>query len=207
MRLETLLDYPLITTVAGTSIRLTLERAYQEQGRSLRVTHSVTQHQTIVAMVGAGLGVALLPALSSVTHRRGTALVTDPQITRDIGVVQRKGEAASAAAREFADAMRRRMERGRSRRSPFHTQEGWGGRLFQNLLGHAYLYAVHSVKRRRSLARNCARYSHEGDGSGFGDKRQRKRFRGGWWKVGELLDVDIPLVLFVRSCIASGAIF
>ena len=110
VRLEALLDYPLIATIAGTSIRLTLERAYQEQGRSLRVTHSVTQHQTIVAMVGAGLGVALLPALSlGETPDVAQLLVTSPQITRDIGVVQRKGEAASAAAREFADAMRERI--------------------------------------------------------------------------------------------------
>ncbi len=43
-----------ITTVPGTSIRSTLERACREHGQSLRVTHSVTQHQTIVAMVGAG---------------------------------------------------------------------------------------------------------------------------------------------------------
>lgn len=109
-RLEALLDYPLIATITGTSIRATLERAYQEYGRSLRVTHSVTQHQTIVAMVGAGLGVALLPSLSlGETPNAAKLLVTNPQITRDIGVVQRKGEAASAAAREFADAMRQRV--------------------------------------------------------------------------------------------------
>jgi hypothetical protein len=35
--------------------------------------------------------------------------VTNPQITRDIGIVQRKGEASSTATREFANAMRRRV--------------------------------------------------------------------------------------------------
>jgi len=110
VRLEALFEYPLIATGPGTSIRATLERACREHGKSLRVTHSVTQHQTIVAMVRAGLGVALLPALSLGGEMDvAQVLVTNPQITRDIGVVQRKGEAASAAAREFADAMRRRI--------------------------------------------------------------------------------------------------
>jgi LysR family carnitine catabolism transcriptional activator len=108
--LEALFDYPLIATIAGTSIRATLERACREHGHSLRVTHSVTQHQTIVAMVRAGLGVALLPALSlGETNGVVRLPVVNPRITRDIAVVQRKGEAASAAAREFAAEVRRVM--------------------------------------------------------------------------------------------------
>jgi len=105
--LEALFDFPLITTVDGTSIRTTLERACRAYGQSLRVTHAVTQHHTVVAMVGAGLGVALLPELSlgdDVPVARLT--VTAPEITRDLGVVQRKGESASAAALEFIAALR-----------------------------------------------------------------------------------------------------
>jgi LysR family transcriptional regulator, carnitine catabolism transcriptional activator len=107
VELKALFEYPLITTVAGTSIRSTLERACREHGQSLRVTHSVTQHQTVVAMVGAGLGVALLPNLS-LTENPAVArvVVVNPQITRDLGVIQRKGESSSAATMEFAGAMR-----------------------------------------------------------------------------------------------------
>jgi LysR family carnitine catabolism transcriptional activator len=106
VHLQALFKYPLITTVPGTSIRSTLERACQEHGQSLRVTHSVTQHQTVVAMVGAGLGVSLLPNLSLTENTEVTqVMVVDPQITRDLGVVQRKGEAASSAAREFIGAL------------------------------------------------------------------------------------------------------
>lgn len=107
VRLESLFEYPLITTVPGTSIRSTLERACREYGQSLRVTHSVTQHQTVVAMVGAGLGVAILPELSLTKSSEVTRLiVVEPEITRDLGVVQRKGEASSAAAHEFIGALR-----------------------------------------------------------------------------------------------------
>jgi LysR family carnitine catabolism transcriptional activator len=107
VRLEALFEYPLIATVPGTSIRATLERACREHGKSLRVAHSVTQHQTVVAMVGAGLGVALLPSLS-LTERADVAhvMVVNPHISRDIGVIHRKGE-TSAAAREFIAGLRR----------------------------------------------------------------------------------------------------
>jgi LysR family carnitine catabolism transcriptional activator len=107
VRLDALFEYPLITTVPGTSIRATLERACREHGQSLRVTHSVTQHQTVVAMVGAGLGVALLPQLS-LTESPGVSRLTvvEPEITRNLGVVRRKGEASSAAAHEFIGALR-----------------------------------------------------------------------------------------------------
>jgi LysR family carnitine catabolism transcriptional activator len=105
--LQALFAYPLITTVAGTSIRSTLEWVCRELDVPLRVTHSVTQHQTVVAMVGAGLGVALLPALSlSPNDDVARVNVVNPMITRDLGVVQRKGEASSVAAREFTAALR-----------------------------------------------------------------------------------------------------
>ena len=105
--LEALFQYPLITTVPGTSIHATIERACRECGQSLRVTHSVTQHQTVVAMVRAGLGVALLPELS-LTENLPVArvTVTTPEITRDLGIIQRKGESSSAAAHEFIGALR-----------------------------------------------------------------------------------------------------
>jgi LysR family carnitine catabolism transcriptional activator len=111
VQLRALFEYPLITTVPGTSIRATLERACQEHGQSLRVTHSVTQHQTVVAMVGAGLGVSLLPNLSLTENTEvARVMVVDPQITRDLGVVQRKGEAASPAAREFIGSLRQTFD-------------------------------------------------------------------------------------------------
>ena len=58
-------------------------------------------------MVGAGLGVALLPELSLTESAGVTRLtVVELAITRDLGVVQRKGEASSAAAHEFIGALR-----------------------------------------------------------------------------------------------------
>jgi LysR family carnitine catabolism transcriptional activator len=107
VHLQALFEYPLITTVPGTSIRTTLERICREQERQLRVTHAVTQHHTVLAMVAAGLGVALLPSLSlTQTDQVAVLSVVNPQITRDLGIIRRKGEALSSAAREFQSALR-----------------------------------------------------------------------------------------------------
>ena len=106
VRLQALLEYPLIATVPGTSIRATMERICREHGKTLRIAHSVTQHQTIVAMVASNLGVALLPSLSLVEHADVSRLtVVDPQISRELGIIQRKGEPSSAAAQEFIGAI------------------------------------------------------------------------------------------------------
>lgn len=115
--LQALFAHSLITTVPGTSIRATLERICREHGKSLRVTHSVTQHQTVVAMVGAGLGVAILPALSlSPNDDVVRVSIVNPAITRDLGVIQRRGEASSMAAREFVTALRQMIIPAASRR-------------------------------------------------------------------------------------------
>jgi LysR family transcriptional regulator, carnitine catabolism transcriptional activator len=115
VRLEELFAFPLIATVPGTSIRATLERACREHGKSLRVAHSVTQHHTVVAMVGAGLGVALLPSLSlDDSLDVAQVMVVNPQISRNLGVIQRKGE-TSSAANEFIAGLRRTIQAGRYR--------------------------------------------------------------------------------------------
>jgi LysR family carnitine catabolism transcriptional activator len=106
-RLRDFLNYRLITTVPGTSIRAVIERVLLEHGHTLHATHSVTQHHTIVAMVAAGLGVTLLPSLLVSPQERIAIIPTiEPQITRDVGVIQRKGETLSAAAREFIASLR-----------------------------------------------------------------------------------------------------
>ena len=104
IRLAQLAAYPLLTTAPDSSIYSSLRTVLEQRGMTLRTEHMLSQHQTIVAMVAAGLGVALLPALAlGNLDGRGIALldVTDVQIARDIGVLQRKGGSVSSAAHEF----------------------------------------------------------------------------------------------------------
>ena len=108
VRLRELVEYPLLVTHRETSIRTSVEAALREGGLEFQTQHRVEQHQTIVAMVAAGLGVALLPslALAVLDHKQVVRLsVTDPIVSRDIGVIQHKGGSASFAARQFVQLL------------------------------------------------------------------------------------------------------
>jgi LysR family transcriptional regulator, carnitine catabolism transcriptional activator len=102
--LNQLLKYPLLTTTPQTSIRSSLESIAEKYGFELQIEHSLTQHQTVVAMVAAGLGVALLPSLALALIDRSQIVLLEvnrPEIRREIGILQRKGGSVSAALSAF----------------------------------------------------------------------------------------------------------
>ncbi|MBP2231924.1 LysR family carnitine catabolism transcriptional activator [Azospirillum agricola] len=98
------LEHPLIATDHGTGIREAIDRALRDCGLRAGTGHHLHRYETIVALVEAGMGVALLPELSLFTSdlRRVSVLdVVEPEITREIGILRRKGGCASSAASEF----------------------------------------------------------------------------------------------------------
>ncbi len=102
--LAQLLEYPLLTTTPESSIHSSLHSVLTQRGIALPTEHLISQHHTVVAMVAAGLGVALLPSLafgSSVAAGIVLLKVIDPEIARDIGIFQRKGGSVSSAADAF----------------------------------------------------------------------------------------------------------
>jgi LysR family transcriptional regulator, carnitine catabolism transcriptional activator len=108
VRLERLLEYPLLRSIPEMSARRSLEAVLRDRGLELHTEHLLTQDrgtpQTVVAMVAAGLGIALLPslALAMLDLRRIALLnVIDPELSREIGILQRKGGSQSSAATEF----------------------------------------------------------------------------------------------------------
>jgi LysR family transcriptional regulator, carnitine catabolism transcriptional activator len=102
--LAQLLTYTLLSTTPQTNIRRRLESVAGERRIEVHTEHSFVQHQTVVAMVAAGIGVALLPslALAMIDRRRIVLLeVNAPVISREIGVLQRRGGSVSSAVRAF----------------------------------------------------------------------------------------------------------
>ncbi len=102
--LARLARHPLITTAHGTGIRETIDRALRDCGLPAGADHELQRYETVVALVEAGLGVGLLPELSLFTTdlRRVSVLeVVEPTVSRDIGLLRRKGGAPSSAASEF----------------------------------------------------------------------------------------------------------
>jgi len=108
VRLSELIKYPLLVTHAETSIRTSVESILRSRGLELDSEHRVAQHQTLVALVAAGLGVALLPSLAlGMLDLRNvvTFPVTRPRVTREIGILQRTGGTSSSAASEFIEML------------------------------------------------------------------------------------------------------
>ena len=104
VHLGELARYPLLTTAPGSAIYDSIERVLR--GRAIKVStdHVLTQHQTAIAMAAAGLGVALVPErMLTTADRRRIAVVevTDPEVSSDMGILQRKGGGSSSAADEF----------------------------------------------------------------------------------------------------------
>jgi LysR family transcriptional regulator, carnitine catabolism transcriptional activator len=108
VRLNQLLAYPLLRSMPEISVRRSLEAIARERGLELRTEHLLSHDrgtpQTVVAMVAAGLGVALLPSLAlAMLDRQKIAVldIIDPELSRDVGILERKGGSTSTAAREF----------------------------------------------------------------------------------------------------------
>ena len=123
VRLKDLLGFPLLTLVSGTNVRAVLERAFEQQGLAFRPAFEVLNHYTLGGMVEAGLGVTALPsmALSMLSNPLlKTSMITNPAITRDVGIVQRRDHAHTPAVDAFLQALSesfgRRADPARTRR-------------------------------------------------------------------------------------------
>ena len=104
--------YPMITMRLGQNMRRVLDQAADDAGLKLRPAHEVYHHDTLAGLIEAGLGVGAMPALTvSIVRQPSLAIarIVDPPIVRQIGLIKRRGETFSPAARKFAEAVRRHL--------------------------------------------------------------------------------------------------
>ena len=93
----------------ASSVRAMTDAAFLQAGLSPRPLYECAQLATVVALVGAGLGVTALPRLTLplVAHAGLAArLLTEPLLERSIGVVTRSGRPVPAAAAAFLAVFR-----------------------------------------------------------------------------------------------------
>src|SRR5204863_3678864 len=107
LQLKQLVDVPLILFERGSTGRQHVIEAFHGQGLSPRVDMEATNTEIVVRMVEAGLGVSIVPLMSSGIVTRGRRIGMCPlghQI-RPIhsGILTRRGERRSAAANQFID--------------------------------------------------------------------------------------------------------
>ncbi len=99
-----LADLPLVTAPAQTASYLQLEAALAERGRVLRSAVETVHRDTIVALVHAGAGAAVVPrgVAEADRHRGAVVAELDPPIQRSVGLLHRD-VVLSPAARAVVD--------------------------------------------------------------------------------------------------------
>lgn len=113
-----LADEPWIATPEGTICRQWLTRMYAGTGRLPHVVHTAAEFDSHLALVSAGLGIALIPRLGR--SELGADLVAvrlhDPTPTRDVIVVHRRSMGASPSVTAVRDALQGHGRPGSDRR-------------------------------------------------------------------------------------------
>jgi DNA-binding transcriptional LysR family regulator len=107
--LDDLRPYPLILTDPQSSVRTIVDRAFESSGALPSPAYEVTYMSTAIALVKAGLGIAILPSSAALEGKQLSRLRSRPirheALTRNIGVIRKTGRSLSAAAERFADVL------------------------------------------------------------------------------------------------------
>lgn len=102
--IESLVDYPLILMSRDSSVRRLVDGALAERGRLSQPVQEPVYMSTAIAMVRAGLGVAVLPS-SAAEVRAATDLercvIAHAGMRRTIGLLVKSGRSLSPAAASF----------------------------------------------------------------------------------------------------------
>ncbi|MFL6696816.1 MAG: LysR family transcriptional regulator [Vitreoscilla sp.] len=110
LRIEHLVDLPLVLTDPSTSVRATVDAAFLALGRLPQVSCETTYMTTAVAMVRAGLGVTILPE-SAREIRAEPGLVARPvgddAFIRRITIVKKRQRSLPPAAESFLGECKR----------------------------------------------------------------------------------------------------
>ena len=102
---------PLVTLTRDSGIRALVESGYEAAGLTLgRPAFEVSQITTVLALVEAGLGIAILPtyALVSCKNRNIVARpLSHPTISRDVVIITRSGRTLPPAGGNFIQLLQR----------------------------------------------------------------------------------------------------
>lgn len=102
-----LVDERWIATPDGTICRQWLDRMYSGTGQLPQIEHVSMEFQSHLALVAAGLGIALVPHMGRSELPDGTVTVnvTDPVPEREVIAVWRRSQGSSPAIRTMIDAI------------------------------------------------------------------------------------------------------
>ncbi|MBL8808383.1 MAG: LysR family transcriptional regulator [Rhodospirillales bacterium] len=113
-------DEPLVALTRESGLRALVEMGFGTLGRPARPAYEVAQVTTAVALVEAGLGVAVLPAAArAIAHDRRVTLraLGQPRVARDVSLIVASGRSPTPAAQAFAAHARVRASGALGRRT------------------------------------------------------------------------------------------
>ncbi|WP_158742020.1 LysR family transcriptional regulator [Acidisphaera sp. L21] len=93
-------------------LRPMIEPAAQQAGVVLAVRYEAQQILTVMGLVGAGLGVAIVPGIavpSPLGHGITTLPITSPMLTREVGIITQYGRPLSPIAAELTRLLEARL--------------------------------------------------------------------------------------------------
>jgi DNA-binding transcriptional LysR family regulator len=109
MKWSDLRDEPLIGLPPANPVQELIERQLKQIGRSDEARPVYENFHTILAMVEAGYGVAILPSFIAPACRRyriALSILTEPTVRLNFYQITRKGSITTAAMADLADAVR-----------------------------------------------------------------------------------------------------
>lgn len=113
--LEEVAAHALILTGRDSSARQLVERALEHESLAAQVAQEAAYMSTAIAMVRAGLGIAILPESARLVPRDPTMRVVPihrPELKRQVSLLSRRGRSHSPAAERLIDTLRVRYEDG-----------------------------------------------------------------------------------------------
>lgn len=108
LRWPDLAGHPLVTVSRASGNRAILDAALVRAGLRLDWSFEVTHLSTSLGLVEAGLGISVLPRLATPGPDHPIIVsrpIGDPQVSRTIGVVRRRGVRLAPAAERFLDLL------------------------------------------------------------------------------------------------------
>lgn len=108
-----LADHPYITLAQGSGNRFLIDQALALSGDRPRHFCEVQHVPALVSMVEAGLGIGVVPRLAMPANGHGTLVsvpLTDPSVTRKIGLIHPRGKALNPVAKLFYDLLAEQVE-------------------------------------------------------------------------------------------------
>ncbi len=112
--LDAILQYPMLLPRGHVSLVAAVTREFRKRGLDFHPILTARTVQTILGMVAAGVGIALVPTsvLRCVSHSEvGTTRIVGSPFPRRFGIVQLRGQVLSPAARAFNALLRQEWPR------------------------------------------------------------------------------------------------